>query len=168
MNEKLPALKLSNLVVRYGNGCNFCKNDISVMQKNRCPYCKSIWAVRDVSLDVYNGEILGIVGESGSGKSTLMKALYMDIEVNSGEYVIYKNGLENIFDETIQEKKHVKNHMLGMVYQNPHLGLRMHFSCGANVAERLISSGERNVAQMNEITNGLLEHLDLLIHIRII
>jgi putative phosphonate transport system ATP-binding protein len=48
-----------------------------------------------------------------------------------------------------------------MVYQNPHLGLRMFFSSGANVAEKLIAAGNRNVAVMMDRTAGLLEHIEV-------
>lgn len=34
-----------------------------------------VYAVRDVNLTIYRGEILGLVGESGCGKSTLGKLL---------------------------------------------------------------------------------------------
>lgn len=161
--EQKVALQLEHLVVKHGPGCIFCNHDVKVLERNRCPRCHTIWAVRDVSLQVDEGEILGVVGESGSGKSTLMKALYLDLEPTSGRYYLdcFHQGEADVFDASLQQKKHVRNHLLGMVYQNPHLGLRMFFSTGANVAEKLIAANNRNVGEMMGKTQQLLSHMEV-------
>jgi putative phosphonate transport system ATP-binding protein len=160
MNEHI-ALELNDLNVRFGGGCPECADGTSVLRNNRCPHCGTIWAVRDLSLQVHEGEILGVVGESGSGKSTLMKSLYLDVEPTSGSYRLscYDGG--EIFGVSPLQRRYVRDRLLGMVYQNPHLGLRMSFSTSANVAEKLISAGSRNVGAMMARTNSLLEHIEV-------
>jgi putative phosphonate transport system ATP-binding protein len=157
------ALRLDNLTVRYGPGCPRCREGRESMERNRCLFCGTIWALRDVSLRLREGEILGVVGESGSGKSTLMQALYLDNEPGAGTYHLgcYQEGAVDVFSVSPQQKKIIRNRLLGMVYQNPHRGLRMFFSSGANVAEKLIAAGNRNVASMMERTAGLLEHIEV-------
>ena len=39
----------------------------------------------------------------------------------------------------------IRNRIMGIVFQNPHLGLKMHISSGGNIAERLLAAGWREV-----------------------
>jgi putative phosphonate transport system ATP-binding protein len=162
VNSGKPALNVKNLTVRFGPGCEFCGGGVR-LEKSRCPYCHTIWALNHVSLELYPGEILGIVGESGSGKSTLLRALYFDWEISGGEAYIseYQDGRANIFAVSNQQQRYLRNHKMGMVYQNPMLGLRMNFTSGANVAEKLIAAGIRNESRMTGRAQYLLQHVEV-------
>ena len=49
---------------------------------------EDFWALKDVSLEVYPGETLGIIGQNGSGKSTLLKLMTRVLEPTEGTIMI--------------------------------------------------------------------------------
>jgi putative phosphonate transport system ATP-binding protein len=102
-------------------------------------------ALVDVDVELYKGEVLGVVGESGSGKSTLLRLLNLQESAAGGEYTLDLEGYQgtNLFTLDRFAKREVQTRHIGIVYQHPHLGLRMRASSSGNVAERLIISGER-------------------------
>lgn len=164
MSIEKPILKVRNLRKQFGNGCDYCRDlDSDNLEKNYCPKCGTVYACQNLNFDVYEGEILGVVGESGSGKSTMMQCLYFDKEVTDGEayYTNYKDGQKNVFTESSQQKRYIRNNILGKVYQNPMLGLKMDFSCIGNIAEKLIAAGNKNVGFMKERAEELLKKVNI-------
>ncbi|EKN65921.1 phosphonate ABC transporter ATP-binding protein [Neobacillus bataviensis LMG 21833] len=159
-----PILSIKNVHKQFGAGCSTCQDQTGrALIKNYCKACGTVYACQDISFDLYPGEILGIVGESGSGKSTLMRCLYFDQEVTSGEAYLsqYEGGEKSLFQESSQKKRYIRNHLMGKVYQNPLLGLKMNFSSIGNIAEKLIAAGNRNVGQMESRGKELLEYVNI-------
>lgn len=93
-----------------------------------------------------------------------MKSLYFDFDITEGKGYLrdFENGEADIFEQSLQRKKYIKNHIMGMVYQNPLLGLRMDYSGAGNIAEKLIAAGQRNFAGMNERVEELLDAVEIL------
>jgi putative phosphonate transport system ATP-binding protein len=125
---------------------------------NICPDTGAIVAIAGIDFDLYPGEVLGVVGESGSGKSTLVQLLFFDQEATAGE-VYLKNvdgGHNNLLTASNQRKRHMRNHLLGMVYQNPRDGLNFSFSSGGNIAEKLLMAGSFHVGRIRDRASYLL------------
>ncbi|GES43577.1 putative phosphonate transport system ATP-binding protein [Rhizobium sp. ERR 922] len=111
-----------------------------------------VTALGGVDVTVYPGEVLGIVGESGSGKSTLLRMMNLEDTPDTGTYNLALPGHESrdLFTLDRFERRMLRAHHIGIVYQNPHLGLLMNHTSSGNVAERLLISGNRNFAELRE------------------
>jgi energy-coupling factor transport system ATP-binding protein len=71
-------------------------------------------ALEDVSLEIHNGEFIGLVGHTGSGKSTLIQHLDGLLRATSGK--IYYDGQD--IDAENYSKKELRNRV-GLVFQYP-------------------------------------------------
>ncbi|MHB8835830.1 MAG: ATP-binding cassette domain-containing protein [Candidatus Methylomirabilia bacterium] len=174
MNRVRPLLSVRDLGKRFGRGCELC--DGTARQEGdsvRCPRCGTVIACHGVGFDLFPEEVLGIVGESGSGKSTLLRLLHFDLEPTAGRMFLDPcaagdegaeadaeafAGLagENLLAASAFRQRQVRNRLMGIVYQSPHLGLRLDVSAGGNVAERLLAAGWRSVAGMRLRATELL------------
>ena len=88
-----------------------------------------ICAVREVTFDVYPGEIDVVMGLSGSGKSTLVRCLSRLIEPTGGEITF--EG-QNLLAASRKEMIEIRRHKMGMVFQ--HFALLPHRTVIDNIA----------------------------------
>jgi glycine betaine/proline transport system ATP-binding protein len=86
-------------------------------------------AVRDVSLQIWPGEVFVVMGLSGSGKSTLVRTLIRLIEPTAGRIAI--TG-EDVMAADAGALRELRRHKVSMVFQ--HFGLLAHRTVIENVA----------------------------------
>lgn len=97
ISEKTPILKLDKLSYVYSPGTAYEKN-----------------ALKEIDLDIYEGQFIGVIGHTGSGKSTMIQHLNGLIKATSG--ALYYKG-ENIYAEKYNMRELRNN--VGLVFQYP-------------------------------------------------
>ncbi len=75
----------------------------------------AVYALRDVSVDFYEGQFTAIMGPSGSGKSTLMHCIAGLDELSSGSAIIDGTDLSTLKDKNLTELRREK---IGFVFQS--------------------------------------------------
>ena len=121
---------------------------------------KEFTALKDVSLEVREGEIFGIIGMSGAGKSTLVRTLNRLEEVTTGSVRFYDEDLAFLNAKQLREVRH----SISMIFQG--FNLVNQRTVLSNVEQPLKIAGvprkerREKAKQMLEIV-GLLEKADV-------
>jgi putative phosphonate transport system ATP-binding protein len=118
---------------------------------------------RNVSFELWPGEVLAIVGESGSGKTTLLSCLSTRLMPSSGivEYHMRDGQYRDLARMGEAERRFLMRTDWGFVHQNPADGLRMTVSAGANVGERLMAVGDRHYGNIRATAADWLRRVEI-------
>lgn len=96
-----------------------------------------VQALNGISLQLSQGEVLGIVGETGSGKSTLGRVLLRLLDPTSGELKFEGHNLLNLRGEELKQFRKAAQ----IVFQDPSASLNPRKTIRDNIGEGLLYHG---------------------------
>ncbi|MFA7533016.1 MAG: amino acid ABC transporter ATP-binding protein [Tissierellaceae bacterium] len=111
--------------------------------------------LKDINLEINDGEVIGLIGPSGSGKSTLIRCMnFLEIPTSGNVYIDEKDlsTLGNEIDKVRQQ--------IGMVFQ--HFHLFPHKTVLENITLAPVLTGKLAKTQAEEKALELLKTMDLL------
>ena len=115
-------------------------------------------AVDDVSLEVYEGETLGLVGESGCGKTTLGRSILRLAEPTGGK--VWFDGVEvtALKGQALRDFRKKAQ----IVFQDPYSSLNPRITIGEAIAEPMRVHGiEKDDSKLRDLVCNLLEQVGL-------
>ncbi|MFC0210887.1 ABC transporter ATP-binding protein [Paenibacillus chartarius] len=114
-------------------------------------------AVDDISLDIFEGETLGLVGESGCGKSTIGRAIVRLEEPQEGR-IVFRNA--DITHRSLRQLKPLRT-KLQMIFQDPYSSLNPRKRIYDILAEPLAAHRIAAKADLQRRVNRLLDMVGL-------
>jgi putative ABC transport system ATP-binding protein len=103
---------------------------------------KFVYVLRDINLDVAEGDFVSIMGPSGAGKSSLLHILGVHDHGWSGEYFFGDTALHQL---KAKERAALRNEQIGFVFQSYHLldDLTVYENLDIPLSYRRVNKSER-------------------------
>ncbi|GLW10249.1 ABC transporter ATP-binding protein [Microtetraspora sp. NBRC 13810] len=133
-------LRVDNLVKHYGAGRGAV-----------------VHAADGVSLEIAQGEVLGLVGESGSGKSTVGKCVLRLTEPTSGTIELDGRDITHLSRRALRPLRRDVH----MVFQDPYSSLNPRFTIEQIVAEPLRRHGVAKGGEVSRRVTAMMERVGL-------
>ena len=117
---------------------------------------ETVAPLKDINMDIYEGQFIAIVGRSGSGKTTLLNVMAGLDKPTSGEVLLHGTNIALMDENSLTE---VRRNKIGFIFQS--FGLLPLLSAFENVELPLRISGVGH-SERSEKTNNALEMVGLL------
>ena len=122
---------------------------------------ETVYAAKNVNIEVNKGEILGLVGESGSGKSTVGNAIINLIDepgkVSSGSVML---GNINIHEDPNNIVKY-RGKKIGLIFQDPQTSLNPILTIGEQLIETIQTHLDLNKEEAKNRAINLLKEVGI-------
>ncbi len=122
---------------------------------------ETVYAAKNVNIEVNKGEIIGLVGESGSGKSTVGNAIIKLIDepgkISNGSVIL--DGV-NIYEKEENIEKY-RGKKIGLIFQDPQTSLNPILTIGDQLIETIQTHLKLNTNQSKEKAINLLNEVGI-------
>ena len=143
--QKRPILEVRNLTTHFVSKKTFLGRPTHL-----------VYAVENVSFQLYPGETLGVVGESGCGKTTAGYAA-LKLVPATGEVLFDGKDIMGVQEDEMQKlRQHIQ-----FVFQDPFASLNPRRTIGASIAEPLVIHHMMDKARQEKKVGDLLERVGI-------
>ena len=140
-------LKLRDVSVRFTTARNW-----------RGHATKQVTALENVSLDIKNGETLGVIGESGSGKSTLARVILGLQHIDHGDVMLGDVLLDP--DQSLELRRE-RSRKCQIVFQDPRSSLDPRFRVWQIISDGLEIQGNHSRSQLMQAASEVAEQVGI-------